>query len=77
MTVLNIHYASRPQPVVAFTLLEVLAISATLGLLVMLMVPGRANTKSSARGFRCLENTRQLLWLSYSSPRHTTRTAAN
>lgn len=56
-----IHYTNPARRLGAFTLLEVLAISATLGLLVTLMVPGRANTKSSARGFRCLENTRQLM----------------
>lgn len=45
----------------AFTLLELLALIATLTFISLLMIPARASTKSQGKSFRCLSNTKQLM----------------
>jgi len=51
----------------AFTLIEVLAVIAIVGLLASLLMPALARAKGTARGLQCLNNTRQitLAWLMY------------
>jgi len=51
-----------------FTLVELLAVMVTAGLLAVLLLPAIAGTKPNSQAFQCLENQRQMLlaWQMYS-----------
>src|SRR5215471_18515474 len=50
----------RTSVISAFTLIELLAVTAIIGVLVGMLLPGLANTKADGKRVQCLSNLRQM-----------------
>jgi prepilin-type processing-associated H-X9-DG protein len=65
------HYKliSKSKATCAFTFVELLVVIATLGVLVIMLLPALAKTGPNTQAFQCLNNLRQIQdgWLVYSS----------